>query len=230
MDAVPCPHCHVLIRQVRSDGRCGGCGHPLPDHLRASPQVIAAERRARAQGNPSGPPPDERSLRCRHLLLAIGALHQQGYQLIRVAPILRDTAGGYQWLCSVVPAQLTHPERGSMLDDSISFFGVAKLGYLVYPFIDNFHYFDPLVSPDDNAQTIVQHFPKLAEHGKGIDDPYASWYADMLRLTAPYGLIIGSHAAEVTRLNPPDVLYVCVGPTHWWEVPLPPPRQQSLSQ
>jgi len=38
VSAMPCPHCGNASRQSRPDGRCVGCGHPLPEELRAPPE------------------------------------------------------------------------------------------------------------------------------------------------------------------------------------------------
>lgn len=37
--AQPCPHCRSSVRQTRADGLCVACGSPLPEELRASPDV-----------------------------------------------------------------------------------------------------------------------------------------------------------------------------------------------
>jgi hypothetical protein len=49
MSQMPCPHCGVTVRQGRPDGRCVGCGKPLPEGLRAAPEP-AVQAPASAQG------------------------------------------------------------------------------------------------------------------------------------------------------------------------------------
>src|SRR5262249_32799102 len=39
MNATPCPHCGIAMRQLRADGRCSACGKLLPENLRAPPAI-----------------------------------------------------------------------------------------------------------------------------------------------------------------------------------------------
>jgi hypothetical protein len=72
-------------------------------------------------------------------------------------------------------------------------------------------------SPRQLAEKFLARFPALAEAGRGMDKPYADWYAEMLRATEPDGvpyayaswdlptdrLPVGGTSAEIVVALPP---------------------------
>ena len=51
---MPCPNCGTTVEQSRADGRCSGCGQPLPEGLRAPPE--SAAKLAESVGFPGAVP------------------------------------------------------------------------------------------------------------------------------------------------------------------------------
>jgi hypothetical protein len=111
------------------------------------------------------------------------------------------------------------------LANKASFFGPGESPYPVYPYGAPVDLVDLAASPGETARRILERYPRLAGRGRGPDEPYRTWYAEMLRLTRPYGLVIASHYYD-DPARPLDVLHVVGGPTEWLEVPLPPVRSR----
>jgi hypothetical protein len=158
------------------------------------------------------------------LLRAVGELHSAGYELLRAVPHLADSAGGGRWWCDLVPAELVAPDRGAELADPRLFCHVEEIGYAWYPMGKLGGLVDDGVPWQETARLILDHYPRLAEATRGRDSSYAQWYAEMLRLTEPEGLFIGSHYADGLAPPPTDHLRVVGGLSVSRKVPLPPNR------
>jgi hypothetical protein len=161
---------------------------------------------------------------CRNLLCAIGELHKAGYQLIRVAPYLSDSAGGGRWFCSIVPAESISKDHGARLVDERLHHQNEALGYAFYPGGRLLRVVDPDVPPQETAEKILELYPRLAEQGRGRDELYARWYSDMLHLTEPEGLIIAGHWGDVLEPPPDEGLRVVGGSSRVRKLPAPPVR------
>jgi hypothetical protein len=161
---------------------------------------------------------------CRHLLRAVGELHGMGYELVRVAPHLADSAGGGRWWCALVPAELIAPDRGAELADPLAFPRLERNGYPCYPLGSTAGLIDDEVPPVDTAGLILRHYPRLAERGRGRDAEYALWYADMLRLTEPEGLVIATYWGDRSVPWSGDPLRVVGGASASATVSPPPVR------
>lgn len=157
---------------------------------------------------------------CRHLLLAVGEMHQMGFQLVRIVPCLADSAGGGRWWCRLVPADMTSAPLGTSFtrkspaerEGPFPFFPPDKRWQSV-PFP---------ATPKETAEALLRLYPELAARGRGTDEAYAKWYAEMLRLTHPLGLVIESHFADGLRAPASEGWRVVGGESSVEVVPLPP--------
>ena len=52
MNSIQCPHCGIILRRKRPDGRCGGCGKPLPPELLS--MIAEVPPPPKAPANPVG--------------------------------------------------------------------------------------------------------------------------------------------------------------------------------
>jgi hypothetical protein len=155
----------------------------------------------------------------RHLLLAVGEMHRTGFQLVRIVPGLADSAGGGRWVCWLVPAGLTSAGHGAdhvrwppPMEDPFPYFPVGHQWQSV-----------PLpATPQETAATVLRLYPQLAAAGRGTDAAYARWYAEMLRLTEPHGMVIARHYADGLDPPPADRLRVLNDPGRAESVPPPP--------
>lgn len=164
---------------------------------------------------------------CRHVLGAVGQLHIDGFELLRAVPHFADSAGGGRWRCALVPAELTASDRGASLAEPSSFFGVEEIGYAWYPSPNLLELIDDVSSSRETARLILERYPRLAEDTRGRDAPYVRWYAEMLRLTEPEGLFVGSHWEDQFVAPPIDHLRVVGGTGAETTVVLPPSRPLS---
>jgi hypothetical protein len=159
---------------------------------------------------------------CRHLLTAVEDLHKLGLQLVRVVPHLADSAGGGRWWCWLVPAELTAPSHGARFASSAP--PSRRLGYPFFPGDAHWRSIDFPASPSETAARILEMYPQLAERGRGSDGPYVRWYSEMLRLTAPDGLIISSAYHDGGQQTGLDEMRVVGGRRAVETVHLPPAR------
>jgi hypothetical protein len=122
----------------------------------------------------------------RRLFLMLAELHKLGYEGLRATPYL--SASGCNWRCCIVPACMTRRTHGARLAENVVYESLPR-----YSSADGDCYFGwanlkpktPLIL----ARRFIVEFPKFAKQGKYPDPAYARWFADMLELTAPVGVI-----------------------------------------
>jgi len=122
----------------------------------------------------------------RRLLLMVAELHKLGFEGLRATPYL--SASGCNWRCCIVPACMARRTHGARLAENVIYEALPR-----YSSADGEDYFGwanmkpktPLIL----AKRFLVEFQKFAEQGKHPDPAYARWFADMLELTAPVGVI-----------------------------------------
>jgi DNA-binding transcriptional ArsR family regulator len=158
-----------------------------------------------------GAPPTH--LLCRRVLMMVQDLHRRGYERLRVAPGLSPS--GLHWRCSIVPVGCIRRDHGAL---TVGEDGSAAL----YRSGQGAKFFKWADAADDSpvalAGKLLERFPDLASKGRGSDPGYAHWYAEMLRATAPYGLIYAYADWDL-----PDDHIPALGCTAEVKIPLPPP-------
>jgi hypothetical protein len=122
----------------------------------------------------------------RRLFLMVAELHKLGYEGLRVAPFLSPS--GCYWRCVILPASMTSPSHGARLADDVDYESLPR-----YSSGDGDNYFGwrnmkpktPLIL----ARRFIVEFPKFAEQDHHSDPTYVRWFATMLELTAPIGVV-----------------------------------------
>jgi hypothetical protein len=153
----------------------------------------------------------------RKVLAMVLELHRMGYQRLRVAPGLTrlGESGGY-WQCDVTPASNVlkrHGARSAERGKFVRYGGGEGTGFVGWTDLAD-------DSPRQLAEKFVARFADLAAAGRGPDKPYADWYAEMMRLTEPSGLVY----AYADWQMPADGLPIINFPG---TVPMPPPGEAS---
>ena len=121
----------------------------------------------------------------RRLFLMLAELHKLGYEGLRATPYL--SASGCNWRCCIVPASLPHRVHGARLADDVVYESLPR-----YSSADGDWYFGWAMkrkTPLALAMRFIAEFPQFAEQGKHPDPAYVRWFADMLELTAPVGVV-----------------------------------------
>jgi hypothetical protein len=122
----------------------------------------------------------------RRLFLMVAELHKLGYEGLRTTPFL--SASGCYWRCCIVPANLTHPAHGARLADDVVYETLPR-----YSSADEDNYFGwanmKPKTPAILSRRFIVEFPKFAEPGHHPDPAYVRWFARMLELTAPVGVV-----------------------------------------
>lgn len=154
-------------------------------------------------------------MQARDLLQMVSELHRMGYERARIEPTLSPS--GCHWRCRIVPALLTSREHGARVDRARQVdcedarYSSAEEGR-------PFGWTDADGAPPAELATkFLTRFPKLAQLTKGADPEYAAWYDEMLRATAPEGLVYAWADFPI----PADCLPV-LGRPQGPSVPLPP--------
>ncbi len=162
---------HLFVRTV-------GRGQEFVVDASACPGVLAwaADLVARH----GAPPPEAHG---RRVLLMVCALHQLGYERLRIVPGLAPSGGA--WRCDVVPAAETCRENGALTPPG----PVGASHYSTGMGTAYFGWADAAGdSPAQLAAKFVERFPAFAAAGFGEDPAYGAWFAEMVRVTAPMGL------------------------------------------
>jgi O-acetyl-ADP-ribose deacetylase (regulator of RNase III) len=188
------PACTVAAGAVRADVfRNGGCDQVVFCTFENADFVQYEHALARDVTAQLLPP--------RSVLLIVQSIHRLGYERVRIAPSLGDSAGGGRWCCNIVPVALICRKHGAEIGDWTSFRRHDGLypsfveGQLFHPELPQSFY--PLGDdPDSAAEFLLQHFPGLREHGLGSDSKYVRWYAQILERIEPQSLIYASHYAD----------------------------------
>lgn len=110
----------------------------------------------------------------RRLMELVAVLHARGYEGLRLAPTLAPS--GCHWRAAMFAAR-----RPGLRTRSRS----SGAGWrLLFDWADAGG-----MTLDELADRFVREFPEIAEAARHSDTAYATWYAEMLALTAPNGVI-----------------------------------------
>jgi len=111
---------------------------------------------------------------CHRLLAMVAELHRRGRQRIRACPSLSGS-GGY-WRCSITTADNVDPDRGLVISD---FDRGAH-----YTSADGDCYFGWSdlrgAEPAELAEAFLERHGEIAAAGRGQDEAYATWFAELL--------------------------------------------------
>jgi hypothetical protein len=161
----------------------------------------------------------------------VGALHRFGYGRLRLACSVQNAGPAPVWWGDVAPGSYFRRDHGAMLArhpfsekvrvaweqlrfNDAPMFSSRRCRQPGYPW-SGFH--DGSV--EMAARRWVELYPQLAAEGVGEDDPYVAWYARMLDVTSPEGIITAYKYWEST----PGYMYVSGGPVGMHRFDLPPP-------
>jgi hypothetical protein len=149
----------------------------------------------------------------RKVLCMVLELHRTGFQRLRIAPGM--SGSGLHWRCAVTAAANVRRDVGA----SVARFREIAVRYTSGMGDRYFGWADAAGdSPRQLAEKFVARFPELVAEGRGPDKPYADWYAEMMRLTEPSGLVYAYADWEM----PTDGLPIINMPG---TVPMPPPGE-----
>lgn len=120
-------------------------------------------------------PPSDPALRdALRVLAVVRALHEDGYQRIRVSTGL--STSGMHWRCLLTTADNINPDGWSpnhYYDNAVHYSSADG--------VELFGWKDALdKNPKELAQLFVERFPDIAERGKGRDQAYADWFAGIM--------------------------------------------------
>jgi hypothetical protein len=122
----------------------------------------------------------------RRVLLMVAELHKLGYEGLRATPFM--SSSGCYWRCCVVPASMTRPDHGARFAEDVDYYTLPR-----YSSADEANYFGwtnmKPITPSMLAKRFIIEFPKFAEAGHHPDPAYVRWFAEMLELTAPVGVV-----------------------------------------
>lgn len=122
----------------------------------------------------------------RRLFLMVAELHKMGYEGLRACPFLSPS--GCYWRCAIVPASMTHRNHGARLAEGVDYATLPR-----YTSADGDAYFGwanmKPKTPVILARRFIVEFPKFVEPGHHSDPAYARWFATMLELTSPIGVV-----------------------------------------
>jgi DNA-binding transcriptional ArsR family regulator len=154
----------------------------IPDDWMHEPPTADEDMGMSATAGSDEAPPAH--MLCRRVLLMVQDLHRRGYERLRVTPGLSPS--GLHWRCSIVPVGHGRRDHGALAvdEDRVAARYTSGQGARFFDWEDAEH--DP---PGALAGKFLERFPDLAAQGKGTDPDYARWYARMLRVTDPDGLI-----------------------------------------
>jgi hypothetical protein len=177
--------------------------------------------------------PDRRKgIGTRRWIEMVGVLHRLGYGRLRLACSWENAGPAPVWFGVVAPgcyfrrdhgailARHPFPERvraawNAILPNDAPMFSSRRCGSRPdhpWPgFLGG--------TAEAAAARWAQLYPQLAAEGVGDDAPYVAWYGQMLRATAPTGLIAAYNYWE----QPPGYMYVSCGPAGVDRFELPPP-------
>lgn len=156
-------------------------------------------------------------------MLAVNEMHKMGYERIRLVPSMAPS--GCFWRYAIVPVSCVSQVHGARL-------GRASYS-LRYPAgsvgddLTTDRFGDKgFETPSVLAEMILKAFPEIVNDGRGENPEYATWYENMVQLTAPDGVIYASADYAV-----PDDSISCFYSEYRdssAEIRLPPPGEDSL--
>jgi hypothetical protein len=110
----------------------------------------------------------------RRILEMVAVLHRMGYERLRAITAIAPT--GLHWRCMIAPA-----DEGHTVETARYTSGQEPTPYDWEDSADD--------TPEQLAKKFIERFADLAAAGKGRDEPYARWFAEMMAMTATNGLI-----------------------------------------
>jgi hypothetical protein len=135
----------------------------------------------------------------RRLLLMLRELHRMGYERLRAVTGLHPSGCFYRiW---ITPATSTVPpgsdfmatqNRGVAVGDWVVYLSNMDIAcYSTGEKADQCFGWTDIAedSPWQLAKKFIKRFPKVVKEGKGIDPAYSCWYANMIKVTEPEGLV-----------------------------------------
>lgn len=185
-------------------------------------------------------PAPEKGLRTRRVMELVGWLHRRGYGRLRLACSWEHAGPAPVWFGDIAPVSYIRRDHGALLAQEAMalylsardpshdpqagvrllndqpMFSSRRFGLPAYPWPNFLRQ-----APEQCVEEWLSRYPALAEAGRGEDKDYAEWYAEMLRVTGPTGLL----AASVYWEALPGHMYVSCGPAGVEQVPLPPPGE-----
>lgn len=114
------------------------------------------------------------------VLFMVSALHERGYELLRIAPGLSPS--GCYWRCAVTySANLSGANGAEIVDWSDSLVAAHSTGFeaCLFRWTDAAH-----MSVPELATEFIERFPEIALRARGRDPEYVGWYQRMLDAVA----------------------------------------------
>lgn len=159
---------------------------------------------------------DENARTYRKVMQMIGALHEMGFQRLRMYPTMAPS--GVYWRCPVGPSSVARPEHGAIMLDQFYDSSLVAL-YSSGSSAEYFGIAGERLSPRALGKEFVRRHPAIASASSGSDWAYAGWFQEMLRLTRPR---LFPFALADWELPPDHLPTTCVGVQKEVQVPLPP--------
>jgi len=143
-----------------------------------------------------------------------------GYERIRIVPSMAPS--GCFWRYAIVPSSCVSQSHGARLGHS-SYSPPYPEGSIGSDVVTGVFGDTGEESPKELAEIVLKAFPALKIEGKGEDQEYASWYRNMLQLSAPDGTIYAFADYPLPDDSIPFFYYEKRNCTV--KIPLPPPGQ-----
>jgi len=122
-------------------------------------------------------PEDQTHSNATAVVLMVAELHRMGYQRLRICPGMSPS--GVYWRCAVTHVENVREDHGAMIMDESSDAANYSSGA-------GNHYFGwedaRKDSPEDLARKFVERFPVIARLGRGDDEVYADWFAEVVKV------------------------------------------------
>jgi hypothetical protein len=158
---------------------------------------------------------------CRRVVLMVQELHKLGYGRLRLAPGMAPS--GMHWRGNVSPVSNISRQHGARTKDFRSHVARCTSGQGAQFFGWSDAEDD---SPAELAAKFLARFPDLAALGCGSDPEYERWYAEMVRATAPEGLVYAYSDWDDTDSG----FLPALGMREEVRIPLPPPGEADCNE
>ena len=129
-------------------------------------------------------PLSETMLTCIKVLEMVAALHQRGYERLRIEPGMSPS--GMSWRCGITHAGNMDPDNGALCANS----GGPEMAFYTSAAGDAFFDWDdaPGLDTEELADRFLLEYPEICKLGQGEDPEYVAWYELMLSLARKGGL------------------------------------------
>jgi hypothetical protein len=178
-------------------------------------------------------PSREKGIGTRRIIEMVGVLHRLGYGRLRLACSWENAGPAPVWFGAIAAVGYFRRDHGALLarnplpenndlarrnrnPNDAPMFTSRRFSRPDYPWPGFLR-----ATPEQLADKWLGLYPQLAVEGRGEDPDYVTWYARMLELTAPTGLIAAACYWEPL----PGYMYVSCGPVGVDRIPLPPPGE-----